>query len=222
MTARFSDLPLGFSFPLDIRWLVLMALIIGTLGFFKFYDRYTAVGPELLVDPGFQAGFTHWDLTGLGSAVITGPGEITLHAGEKERGAGVAVRQWLGEPQRYRLLRLSGELKADDIRPGERFWHKGRLVLASFDTAEHMLRVPHIVADLVGTHTWQIYQADFHVPTTAHQVQVGLQLIGATGSLSARHLSLRAVEEQGYYPIYQKLGMILWGIALLWLAAVLS
>jgi hypothetical protein len=218
MVARFPPLPQGCYFSFDIRWPVLAILLIGTFGFFKFFDRYAAVGPELLVDPGFQAGFTHWDLTGLGSAAITAPGEITLHAGERERGAGVAVRQWLASPRHYGLLRLSGELKAHDIQAGERFWHKGRLVLASFDAAERMLRVPHVVVDLEGTRSWQTYEAVFHIPATARRLQIGVQLIGATGSVTVRNLSLRAVEERGSYPLYRQLGITLWAVTLLGLA----
>jgi VanZ family protein len=199
-------------------WLAVVLLTVVTMGFFLGYDRYESVGPELLANPGFSEGFVHWERSGLGQATITSPGEITLRADENQRGAGVAVRQSLPEPQRYRLLRLSAELKAQAIQPGERFWHKGRLVLVSFDAQRRMLRVPHVVADLVGTRPWQSYQAIFHIPTTAQQVQIGVQLIGATGSLAVKQLSLREVRERALFPFYRYFGIALWTVALIGLA----
>jgi VanZ family protein len=201
--------------PLLSRLLVLALLMAGTIGFFKRYDRYESCSPELLIDPGFSQGFAYWERNGRGTAQVTDGDVLLLRVDEAS--AGVAVRQSLPDPGRYRLLRLSGELKTRDIRPGPQFWHKGRLALVSLDGRQRMLPVPHLVADLTGTQSWQTYQAVFQIPAAAQSVRAVVQLIGATGTLAVKNLSLHEVREKADFAPYRHLGMILWVLALLWL-----
>jgi hypothetical protein len=194
-----------------------MVLIGGTIGFFNSYERYEGIGSELLTDPEFREGFTHWNRSGRGVAEILEDGRMIILRAD-EPSADVAVRQSLSNPQRFRLLRLSGELKVEDIRPGERFWQKGRLVLASFDADRRMMSVPHVVADLEGNQSWQTYRQVFRVPEGVVEMRVGIQLIGATGILLARNLSLQEVRERDHYSWYRGAGMSLWAVALLWIS----
>jgi VanZ family protein len=186
----------------------------GTLGFFKLYDRYEPSGPELLTDPGFSRDFTYWERSGRGTAQVTAEGVLRLQV--DTAGAGVAVRQYLPDPGRYRLLRLSGTLKAQNIHPGSQFWQKGQLALVSLDGNQRMLPVPHLVVDLAGTQSWRTYQTVFRIPDRAAAVRVVVQLIGATGTLAAKNLSLYEVREKGGFAPYRKLGIGLWVIGLLW------
>lgn len=198
------------------RLIVLIILIGSTIGFFNSYERYESIGSELLINSEFGDGFTHWGQSGRGVAEISRDTKvIALRADEPS--ADVAVRQSLSNPQRFHLLRLSGELKADNIRPGKHFWHKGRLVLASFDAHQRMMSVPHVVADLEGTQSWRTYQQVFRVPEGVQEMRVGIQLIGATGILLARNLSLQEVRERDHYSWYRAAGMTIWAVALIWI-----
>lgn len=198
------------------RLLILALLMAGTVGFFNLYPRYEPVGPELLVDPHFTQGFSHWSFSGRGMAEVTGDGSVILRS--PERSADVAVRQSLLNPWRYPLLRLSAELSPEDIHAGRRFWHNGRLVLVSFDNHQRMLNVPHVVASLEGTLPWRYYQNVFRVPREALEARVGLQLIGATGAFAARDLSLREVQERASYRWFWGLGLAAWLAGLAWMA----
>jgi hypothetical protein len=186
---------------------------VATWTFFTVYQRYQPIGPELLIDPDFTEAFTKWDVTGRGSATIN-DGVLLLQVSEP--GAGVAVRQSLAEPHRYRALQLSGELRSMDIRPGRRFWHKGRLVLISFDADQRMMEVAHVVADLVGTRPWAPYSQVFRIPEGAREVRAGAQMIGATGEMFIRSLSLREAVEQDEFGWYRGCGIALWALALFW------
>ncbi len=197
------------------RLMVLVLLIISTLVFFTFYERYKPIGPELLTDPNFSEGLAHWVSTGRGVAEAAEGGNVFLRVNEP--GAGVALRQSLPNPGRYQMLRLAGVLKAQDIRPGERFWHKGRLALVSLDENQRMMKVPHLVTDLVGTLPWHTYQGIFRIPQNAREVRVSVQLIGATGTLVVKRLSLRQAQERDRYPLYRGLGISAWVLGLLWL-----
>jgi hypothetical protein len=198
------------------RVLLVLVLSAATIAFFNGYPRYQPVGPELLVDPAFSAGLLHWEQSGRGAAQVAVDGVLRLQV--DERGAGVAVRQSVAEPGRYTLLRLSGKLKSEEIRPGSRFWQRGRLVLVSFDSNQRMLPVPHLVADLAGTQPWETYQAVFRVPAEVRMLKVSVQLIGATGVLVAKNLSLRAVVERSTYPLCRQLGLLIWLLGLIWIA----
>ena len=195
--------------------LVVLALLMGvTIGFFKLYDRYEPSGSELLTDPGFSRDFADWERSGRGTAEVTAEGVLLLRV--DTAGAGVAVRQYLPDPGRYRLLRLAGALQAQNIHPGPQFWQKGQLALVSLDGNRRMLPVPHLVANLAGTQPWQTYQTVFRIPARAEAVRVVVQLIGATGTLAAKNLSLYEVREKGGFARYHKLGIGLWVIGLLW------
>lgn len=195
---------------------VLLALMAGTIAFFVLFDRYQAVGPQLLVNPDFSRGLEGWALTGRGRAELQSGGGVILEV--REPGAGVALRQSLPEPGRLRLLRLSGELEARAIDPGPRFWQRGRLVLVSLNAEQRMLPVPHLAADLEGNRSLRTYRKVFTVPREAVDLQVRLQLIGATGRLVVRQVGLYEVRERPEYRRFRSLGMGLWIAALAWLA----
>jgi len=197
------------------RLIVLGLLMAGTILFFHLFERYEISSPELLVDPQFSEGLSHWELSGRGAATTLGD---TVLLRVDKAGAGVAVRQYLPDPNHYPLLHLAAELKSEDIRPGVRFWQKGSLALVSLDENQRMLPVPHLVAQLSGTQSWRSYQAVFRVPADVHALRVGVQLIGATGTLVVKHLSLHAVRERAAFAYYQYLGVALWAMALIWLA----
>ena len=196
------------------RLIVLGLLMIGTILFFHRFDRYEISSPELLADPQFSEGLDHWELSGRGAATTH---QDTVLLRVDKAGAGVAVRQYLPDPKQYRLLHLTAKLKSEDIRPGVRFWQKGSLALVSLDENQRMLPVPHLVAQLSGTHSWDTYQAVFRIPPEAHAIRVGVQLIGATGTLAVKHLSLHAVRERAEFVYYQYLGIALWAMTLIWL-----
>jgi hypothetical protein len=198
------------------QFIAVAVLIIGTVIFFNFYDRYKPYGPELLSDPGFTEGFDKWKLSGRGVAQLTDDATVVLQAAAPNRG--VAVRQYLPDPTRHRLVRLKGEVRTQNIQPGEQPWHAGRLVLVSFDANQRMMSVPHVVVNLAGTQDWRAYQAVFRIPKDAVKVRVSLQIIGATGELAARNLSVHEVQQRSHYHLYRGIGLTLWIFMLAWLS----
>jgi VanZ family protein len=198
------------------QFVAVAVLIIGTVMFFNLYDRYEPYGPELLSDPGFTDGFEKWQISGRGVAELTGNGTVMLRAATPDKG--VAVRQYLPDPMRHRLVRLRGELRAQNIQLGEQSWHSGRLVLVSFDTNQRMIAGPHVVVNLQGTQGWKTYQAVFRIPQNAVEVRVSLQIIGATGELAARNFSLHEVQQRSHYNLFRSVGLVLWVFMMGWLS----
>lgn len=201
------------------QFIAVAMLIVGTVVFFNLYDRYELKGPELLSDPSFTEGFEKWKVSGRGVAQLTDDGTVILQAAAPDKG--VAVRQYLPDPTRHRLVRLKGELRTKNIQAGEQPWHSGRLVLVSFDANQRMMSVPHVVVNLEGTQEWRTYQAVFHIPKNAVEVRVSLQIIGATGELAARNLSVHAVQQHNHYNVYRGIGLVLWVLVLGWLSVTL-
>ncbi len=196
------------------RLMVVVALLVGvTLAFFTLYDRYLPVGPELLVDPGFDEGLSQWEVSGRGHAEIQGE-EVVLKV--KEKGSGVVIRQYLRNPGRYRILRLTAQLRAAKISPGTRPWHRGRLVLASFNEDQRFIPGPHVVADIKGTHAWQSYSGWFQIPADARDIRVGVELIGGTGVLAVRNLSVREGWEREFFQVFHGIGIVRWSTVIGW------
>lgn len=202
------------------QFIAVAVLIVGTIAFFNLYDRYEPYGPELLSDPSFTEGFEKWTISGRGDAQLLEDGTVILQAAAPNKG--VAVRQYLADPTRHRLVRLKGELRSKNIQMGKQNWHSGRLVLASFDENQRMMSVPHVVVNLLGTQDWKTYQAVFQIPQNAIEVSVSLQIIGTTGELGARNLSLYEVQLHSHYNIYRSIGLALWIFMLAWLSLTLS
>src|SRR5512144_2790003 len=83
------------------RLTVLGLLIVSTILFFHRFDRYEIISPELLADPQFSEGLSHWELSGRGTATMH---KDTMLLRVDKAGAGVAVRQYLPNPKNYQLL----------------------------------------------------------------------------------------------------------------------
>lgn len=201
------------------QFIAVVVLTIGTMAFFNLYDRYELHGSELLSDPSFTEGFEKWKLSDGGVARLTKDGTIILQATTLNKG--VAVRQYLPDPTLYHGVRLEGELRTKNIKMGEENWHSGRLLLVSFDENQRMMSVPHVVVNLVGTHDWKAYQRVFTIPRNAVEVGVSLQIIGTTGELAARNLSVHQVQQRSHYPIYRAIGIVVWIFMLGWLSLTL-
>jgi VanZ family protein len=84
-----------------------------------------------------------------------------------------------------------------------------------------MIPAPHVVVNLEGTQDWKTYRAVFQIPQNAVEVRVSLQIIGATGELAARNLSLHEVQQRSHYDLYWGIGLVLWVFMLGWLSLTL-
>lgn len=195
---------------------VFVVLTLATVLLGVFYDAYEPVGPELLVNADFRLGFAHWTVAGPSGAVELEEGRTArLHSSDP--GGHVSVTQSIPHAGRFKLLRLSGEMRTEGVVRGEKSWQAARLILSSFDGKGQWVPAPSNVISLIGDRPRQRYEGVFRVTPQAEELQVSVQLERATGTLWVENLSLRSVLEKPGYAYLQTAALTLWGLFLFWL-----
>jgi VanZ family protein len=192
---------------------VFVVLTIITLLFVNWYDPFVLIGPELLKNPDFSQEFSNWKKSGqLDNITIENYAIVKLNSSNPRSHTGIT--QTIDNPVRYKLLKLSGQIKTKDIKPGKRSWEKAWLLLSSYDENGKLLPLPRHVVQLIGTNKWQLYSKIFRIFPTAKQLEVSVLLFKATGIMWIKDLSLREVQQKGSVFYYRTGFIIAWSIFL--------
>ncbi len=195
-----------------------LALAAATILVGVFYDRYEPVGPEVLLNADFSQGLDGWRLKGpAGAIALEDGGTVRLNANRPN--THVSLTQSIEDPRRFVLVRLSAEMRTEDVTAGQRNWQKARLIMSSFDGKGQWVPAPHHVNSLIGSHPWKRYEQVFRIIPEAGRIDVSAQLDRAMGTLWIREPSLRKVIERPAYSLLQAAFFGLWGLFLVWLLA---
>lgn len=93
-------------------------------------------------------------------------------------------------------VRLSGEVRTENLQRGERSWHSGRMLVTFLDAEGVVLGETYTLDRLEGTSEWRDVRRQFPVPAGARRVRVELQLLQpAGGRIGFRDVSLVALDE---------------------------
>lgn len=188
-----------------IAWAV---IIYGAILSFHFYvPEYLPKGPELLENSDFSQGLSQWDYLGPEGDLILRGGEVRLYNNRFDKI--VSLRQTIHWPVDEPYIQLSATLRSENIHPGSRSWHVGRLVLPRYNSERRWLDLPHYAAVLEGSQGWQGYSEVFSHDSDAVRVDVALQMPYATGLLAARDVSLRIARPSVIYPWVQCLSLLM-------------
>jgi len=193
--------------------LVFVTLAVITLLFTNWYDPFSPVEPELLKNPNFSEGLSFWEHSKLPDNVaIEDQGIVKLHSTNPQ--SHVSITQIITDPLRFKFLRLSGQVKTEDVKPGKRGWQKARLILSSYDANGKWISSPHYVTALTGTNDWREYSEVFRIIPAAKQLHVSAQLPNAIGTMWIKSLSLMEVLKKRSVFYYNTGFLILWGVFL--------
>ncbi|MDO8282090.1 MAG: VanZ family protein [Thermodesulfovibrionia bacterium] len=196
----------------SVLFLILAFLTVFIADYIGLYEE---VGPELLANNDFKEGFAHWKRTGPDDLIVLeDPPAAKLYSKTPQNN--ISFFQGIDEPGRFRLLKLSGDLKTEAVSAGSREWYRAGLVLAHFDAKREWISAPHVVVALTGDNPWKRYEMLFKIKPEAEQVRVIAQLIKVTGSMWVKNLSLREAVEKPIYKYWQFI-YVLWFIFLAWL-----
>lgn len=192
---------------------VFITLTLITLVYINWYYPFVIVGPELLNNPSFNQEFSYWEKTGRPESItIENQNIVKLNLTNPQ--SNTSLTQIISDPFRFKFLKLSGQIKTEEINPGKKDWQKARLVLSSYDENGNWLPAPQNVARFIGTNKWQLYSKVFRITPTAKQLRVSAQLPHATGTMWIKNLSLKEVHEKRS-AIYYKFGFIIvWSVFL--------
>lgn len=186
-----------------------------TIFFVKYIGLYKEFGPELLKNNDFSRGFTDWERWGPKGAIKLEDGQIVrLHSNDKR--SSINLVQQIKEPERFGLLKISGDIRTDSVRAGEEDWHTARLMLVSYDAGGRWLPVPHVVASLKGNNPLKRYSKVFNISDNARELRVNAQMMHSSGSMWVKNLSLKEAVKKPFYDYWQATYW-LWIFFLLWL-----
>lgn len=200
----------------------LLLLSLCTILFFNLYGQYAIVGPELLRNAHFDNNLAEWKSTPHGiSALDPTVGGVRLHS--EAPAVLVQIAQIIPGAEWYPLLRLSCDIKTHNISEGQKPWMAARVVLASHNrNGKPMYYLPHLLANLRGTHDWDHHEAVFARDGNTAWVNVSAQIAQTTGTMWVKNLSLRPVIQRDYFHELRNTTAFLWVAVILWIVAPLT
>ncbi len=195
---------------------VLILLSVCTIIFFNHYERYQAVNLELLENADL---LEHWKHSGTG---ITYPSEnktiAKLDASSPTDSP--SLSQIIRPPFYSQLLRLSCDIKTQNIMGGDKYWKAARVILVTHNQeAVAMYSLPHILVHQRGNSNWTHYEKVFTIAPDTSAITVAAQLTDSTGTLWIKALSLQPVMLKDTFKHYRQLLLLVWITLLLWVAA---
>lgn len=196
--------------------LVILILCFSTVLFFKYSGRYDISGPELIGDPHFNQGLARWERSG-SVTLLPQTGEAVLDNASPV--ANVHLTQTIPDFKRGDRMAYSCDLRISNVRKGDAYWKKARVVLAFYDNSgKGMYFLPHVLVEKVGDTNWEHYERVFRVPAQAVEARASIQLPEATGNMRVRNLSLRPVTESQSFTRHRLLLIATWLAVLGWIA----
>lgn len=192
---------------------ILLALL--TIIISDYIGLYEETGPELLLNNDFKEGFAYWKRTGPDYlSVLEDPPAIKLYSAAPQNN--ISIFQRIDGPARFRLLKLSGDMKTEAVSTGIKEWYRAGLILAHYDDKDVWISAPHVVAALQGDNPWKRYEMIFKIRPEAKELRVIAQFVKVTGGMWVKNLSLREAVERPVYR-YWRFIYIIWFVFLAWL-----
>jgi VanZ family protein len=185
-----------------VLFLLTLALFVGAAGV-----RYVPDGPNLVTDrPNAWRVVKSRDV----SARIQGGAWLLEIPGGNDAPGYVTLLHDI-DLDRPGLYRITAELHARAITPGEKAWHGGRLLLISLGAdGKPDYKRPHKAAALLHTDGWENVEQVFRLDAAVQQVVAGVQLAGLSGRLAARNIAVVRVVERCLFSWARGILLLCW------------
>lgn len=184
-------------------------LLVVTLLFWGFYDRYEAVGPPLLESPALSdASRVRGDVS-LTNGIFT----LQVPAGGKT----ADLRFGLAGATDFSCIRVSGSIRTENVVQGRYTWNSARLLLIQRDAKGKWIPGTHGLLAEQGSVPWTSQVQEFEVDLGAASVAVVLQMTGKSGTAQFKGITAVPVQTKASFPVFRILFCALWvGMALLY------
>lgn len=205
--------------PGYLKAVVVALLSVCTIIFFNHYQRYHITGQEILENADFADGSDRWGFSGSGHVLTSENGGVAKldapSAGESQSLFQVIHGQYTSQ-----LLRLSCEIKTQNIIGGDHAWKAARVALVSHNKAgEAMYNLPHILANQTGSSDWVHYEKVFAIAPDVAKITVAAQIVNSSGTLWIKAISLRPVALNIAFKQYRLAFLFIWVVIAFWVAA---
>lgn len=188
----------------------LLLLSALTLSLFAWDGRLRPVARDLLPNLDFSQGGSGWSATP-GVTLLPDLGPAVALVTRPQRTL-VYLSQDVPEPRRFALLRLSAEVRWENIVARERDWQRAGIILRSFGRGEQRVRFwPYEMFLADGSGDWQRHQRVFPVSEATVKMTLFVYNAGLSGRFLARGVRLDAVAETAVAHLARHALMICWG-----------
>ncbi len=123
----------------------------------------------------------------------------------------IDVYQDLSSIEHGAVLRLSADMKCDNVKPGEKLWNRARLLLVQNDGKADRWDLPHGVASLAGALDWKNYYGFFTINPDIVKIRVIAQLSQSLGSFELKNIRLYPVSQAQVYAWIRNGILFSWG-----------
>ena len=214
--------PTSFLKSITCRVTALLLLSISTILLFNLHEKYTVSGPELLHNASFDNNLAEWEHTKHGvSPIVPAVGGVRLHSVIPS--TSVQISQVIPGAEHYPLLRLSCDIKTQNVAAGQKQWMMARVLLVSHNLkGKPMYHLPHTLVNLSSTNNWEYHEVVFTTDANTATISISAQLAQATGTMWVRNLSLRPVIQADSFYMLRNAAALLWAVVILWIAVPLT
>ncbi len=182
-----------------------MVLLLTTVLFWAFYDRYEADGPVLLGSPAsFDKAVVHGEVSRIsGRYVLSVP----------ENGRAARVDFPLTEAVGRNRVRVRARIKVDGVLEGRYYWHCARVLLLQYDAKNRWIPGHNGIATVRGTKGWRWHEKELEIHPQTARITVTLRQGGLAGTAEFDKIEA--------YPVRIRKSFVWWRsiFSLLWLSA---
>jgi hypothetical protein len=188
---------------LKINIVFFIFLALATIVSHRVVEEYQPDGPELLNN--------HWNTRVFANGrVDVNENQLTLFSSDSRTSVGAYHDVPLVE--KGVILKLSADVKCNDVVPGEKPWNSARLMLVQSDGENGQWHLPHVIAFLSGTHDWANYYSYFTIEPETQGIQVVAELSQSTGSLQVKNIQLYPVKQTQTFTWVKNIILFSWGV----------
>ncbi len=160
-------------------------LLLATVLFWSFYDRYEPDGPVLLESPALADG------TNIRGDVSESKSHFILRVPKEGKRARIDFP--LAGGADYETIRASARIKVDGVVVGQKPWHCARVLLAQYDANNKWISGPHGLVGEQGSKDWEGHRDEFEIQPNAARVVVILQQSGTEGTAEFDRIEVQPV-----------------------------
>ena len=198
---------------------LLAVLTVGGMTlFFNLYDPWMPIGPDQIIDSGFETAGRTNDWTGWDSELaridpeggFNGSAGAVLSTAPKRHGR---LKATIGEIENIPAFRVSARAAAENVERGSKRWHLPRAIFVYRDSAsgKPLYQSNHILIALDQNSEWRKYTAVFPVPENVREGWLQLQNFGNAGTLRIDDVSVTPVAPKPSALFFNVFFTGLWG-----------
>ena len=185
-----------------IKIILFVFLAAGTVLCHAFLERYEKSGPEMLTGT--------WQFTAPRSCKVQiKKTKLSLFSPALDKS--VNIHQDIHFFRRGATLKLSADMKYENIRPGQKPWNRARLLLVQYDGHKDRWDLSHLVASFTGTRGWESFHKFFTIGPETRKIKVTAQLSQCSGSFQLKNIRLYPVAQTQIFTWVKKIILSLWG-----------